>query len=147
MTIPDFNDDGLLPPGVHRATRAEVEMRYGWCEHRRDLLAGLRLALGDLKRAGCGRVFLDGSFVTAKETPNDFDLVWDTAGVTVADLHPALRMLAPPRFGQQARYRGDILPNVQEASSGQPFIDFFQVDKNSMKPKGIIEIELGVSNA
>ena len=147
MAIPDFDNDGLLPPGFHRATRAEVEVRFGWNEHRRDLLAGLHVALDDLAQAGCRRVFLDGSFVTEKEEPNDWDLVWDMSGVAVNYLHPVLRMLAPPRFQQHARYRGDILPNVLEAGSGQPFVDFFQVDKDSMKPKGIIEMELGVTNA
>jgi hypothetical protein len=40
---------------------------------RRTLLAGLREALGALREAGCRTVYLDGSFVTAKEAPEDFD--------------------------------------------------------------------------
>lgn len=27
--IPDFNEHGYLPPGIHRATPAEIEERFG----------------------------------------------------------------------------------------------------------------------
>ena len=40
-------------------------------------MAGLRAALESLKSAGCRTVYLNGSFVTSKEAPNDFDACWD----------------------------------------------------------------------
>jgi hypothetical protein len=39
----------------------------------KQLLTGLRLALGNLKLAGCRQVYIGGSFVTDKERPNDYD--------------------------------------------------------------------------
>lgn len=82
---------GNLPPGLHEATWEEIVERYGYTPHRLALLAGLRAALDTLRQAGCGRVYLDGSFVTGKEVPNDFDACWEIDGVNV-DL---LEMLDP----------------------------------------------------
>jgi hypothetical protein len=142
VMLPDLESGGVLPPGIHMATWDEIVARFGDSTHREELLGGLRAALEDLRAAGCELVYLDGSFVTDKEVPNDFDLCWEMAGVNVALLKPVLRDVSPPRAAQQARYRGDILPNVTERSSGAPFVDFFQRDKVTGGTKGIIAINL-----
>jgi len=51
--IPDFDERGNLPPGIHRATWAEIVSRYATSTHRRELLDGLLDALRSLKSAGC----------------------------------------------------------------------------------------------
>jgi hypothetical protein len=140
--LPDFDAAGVLPPGIHEATWDEIVGRFGHSEHRLDLLAGLRFALEDLRAAGCRWAYLDGSFVTDKDVPNDYDLCWEMAGVNDTLLTASLRDVRPPRAAQQARYRGDILPNVVEGSSGAPFVDFFQRDKATGGAKGIIAINL-----
>jgi len=76
--IPAFRDDGYLPEGLHLSTEAEVTFRFGTSTHQRQRLA-LRLrrwiALSRLVHAK--RLFVDGSFVTAKPEPNDVDaVVW-----------------------------------------------------------------------
>jgi hypothetical protein len=48
---------------------------------RRQLIDGLTEGLSVLAESGCQQVWLNGSFVTSKEEPGDFDCVWDTAGV------------------------------------------------------------------
>ena len=76
--IPDFRDDGYLPEGLHRATEAEVTFRFGAATSRRRRLA-LRLRRWiELSRAiAAKRLFVDGSFVTAKPDPNYVDaVVW-----------------------------------------------------------------------
>jgi hypothetical protein len=140
--LPDFDSDGALPPGIHEATWDEVVAFFGWTAHRQDLLAGLYDVLRDLQMAGCRRAYLDGSFVTGKEVPGDFDLCWDEDNVDWAKLHPVLLATRPPRLAQQARYRGDILPNVVEAGSGMPFVDFFQNNKVTGGRKGIVAINV-----
>ena len=35
----------------------------------------------DLRAAGCKRAYIDGSFITTKEHPGDFDACWDLDGV------------------------------------------------------------------
>ena len=38
---------------------------------------GLRAALVNLKGAGCQTAYINGSFVTRKELPNDYDACWE----------------------------------------------------------------------
>jgi len=48
---------------------------------RRQLLDGLAHTIEVLAAAGCRRLWLNGSFVTAKDEPADFDACWDPEGV------------------------------------------------------------------
>ena len=61
-------------------TWTETITAYGTSLWRLQLLAGLKAALDNLKAAGCRRAYIDGSFVTAKEHPGDFDACWELAG-------------------------------------------------------------------
>ncbi len=80
--LPPFDPDtGRLPVGVHEATWDEVVDRFGWNPRRRQLLDGFADAVDALTEVGCRRVWLNGSFVTAKEEPADFDACWDSEGV------------------------------------------------------------------
>lgn len=76
--IPDFRDDGYLPEGLYVATEAEVTFRFGTATPRRRRLALRVRRWIQLSRAvAAKRLFLDGSFVTAKLDPNDVDaVVW-----------------------------------------------------------------------
>jgi hypothetical protein len=69
--IPQFTDDGLLPPGVHQTDLEELKEKMGWSRKRRELLEGLEEALELMASCGVVRVYLDGSFVTDKDRPND----------------------------------------------------------------------------
>ncbi|HEU0178347.1 MAG TPA: hypothetical protein VFV58_29130 [Blastocatellia bacterium] len=71
--IPNFDEAGNLPCGVHWASWREFDKRFGVNRRRRKLLKGLQLALASLRAAGCRIVYIDGSFVTTKKMPNDFD--------------------------------------------------------------------------
>lgn len=139
--IPSW-DDGLLPPGIHWADWEEIGERFGTTEHRRALLAGLRMALVALAQAGCRSAYIDGSFVTDKQRPNDFDACWDPAGVDLDALDPVLLDLAHPRAAQKARFGGELFPNVPEATSGSLFVEFFQTDRDTGGAKGIVAIDL-----
>jgi hypothetical protein len=140
--LSDFDANGALPPGIYVASWDEIVERFGWTEHRKDLLAGLADALAALRVAGCRLAYLDGSFVTDKEVPGDYDLCWEMDGVDLHKLDPIIQDVLPPRAAQQARYRGDILPNVVEGSSGAPFVDFFQRNKVTGGFKGIVAINI-----
>jgi len=119
-----------------------VVAAFGGTAHRTDLLAGLLDALHELQRAGCRTAYIDGSFVTDKEPPGDYDLCWEMDAVDLAKLDPVILDVDWPRAAQKARYRGDILPNVIEESSGAPFLDFFQRNKVTGGVKGIVAINL-----
>ncbi len=76
--ILDFRDDGYLPEGLHLATEAEITFRFGTATPRRRRLAlRLRRWVALSRSVGAKRLFVDGSFVTAKPEPNDVDaVVW-----------------------------------------------------------------------
>jgi len=88
-------------------------------------------------------VWLNGSFVTAKEEPGDFDCVWSPAGVDRLRLEaaaPELLDLTDHRSAQKRRFGGEFLPNVIEGASGQQFARFFQTDRDGTL-KGILIID------
>lgn len=133
-------EGGVLPPGVHWATWEEIEDRFGTTPHRRALLDGLREALSMLGAAGCRAVYVDGSFVTEREVPGDFDACWDPTDVDLAALEPVLKDLASPRAAQKARFGGELFPDVVEMGSGLLFSQFFQRQRSG-EPKGIVAID------
>ena len=141
--IPQFNANGLLPHGTYPATLEEVIERFGGNKRRRELLKGLSAALTLLRLAGCRRVFIDGSFVTSKERPNDIDVCWDINGVNPDVLDPVFFDFDNGRAAQKARFGVEFFPaQVPEGLTGKTFLEFFQVDKHTGEPKGIIELEL-----
>jgi hypothetical protein len=118
--------------------------RFGTTAWRRQLLTGLRAALDALRQAGCQTAYIDGSLVTDKESPRDFDASWDVAGVDLTFLDPVLRTFDPGRATQKAKYLGELFPSEAHANpEGDTFLDFFQVDKETGNQKGIIAINLG----
>ena len=142
MSIPLFDPEtGLLPPGEHAATWDDVLDRFGWNSVRRRQLDGLSEALELLPEAGCSRVWLNGSFVTAKDEPGDFDAVWDPHQVDTIALDPIFFDLSNHRDAQKERFGGELFPDWVESSSGLRFAEFFQHDRSGAS-KGIIVIEL-----
>jgi hypothetical protein len=143
--IPPFDPvTGLLPQGVHTATWEEVVARYGWTAHRLTLLAGLKLALDALRDAGCRRTDVDGSFVTAKETPGDFDGCWEVDGVDLARLDSVLKTFSNLRAAQKLKYGGELFPADAPADAdGTNFLRFFQRDRLTGAAKGIVVLDLG----
>jgi uncharacterized protein DUF6932 len=140
--LPAFDpDSGRLPSGEHVALWDEVVERFGWTERRRRLLDGLAEAIELLAEAGCLKVWLNGSFVTAKDEPGDFDACWDTDGVDLDALDPSLLDLSNHRAAQKARFGGELLPNVIETQSGLSFAEFFQNERDTSR-KGIVVINL-----
>jgi len=74
--IPYCNDDGYLPPGIHRATLEEVASRFGQeSELRQVQMPSLRWLVDLAHRAGVQRIVVNGSFVTDKLEANDVDCV------------------------------------------------------------------------
>src|SRR5437870_13910829 len=75
-TIPPFRPDGYLPEGLHLASEAEVTFRFGASTPRRRRLAlRLRRWIELVREIGGKRLLVDGSFVTAKQKPDDIDAV------------------------------------------------------------------------
>ena len=87
-------------------------------------------------------MWLNGSFVTAKDEPADFDACWDPAGVDPDILDPVFFDLSSGRANQKARFGGELFPNVAEAGSGLVFADFFKNERDGGH-KGIVVLSIG----
>jgi hypothetical protein len=88
-------------------------------------------------------VYIDGSFVTSKDFPGDFDGCWDVTAVDVAKLDPVLLDFNNGRAAQKARFLGELFPAQLPAGlGGRTFLEFFQVDKSTGMEKGIVVIDL-----
>ncbi len=104
--IPEWLVSGDLPPGVHFATWQELEDRLSFNQWRQQVMAGFREACEELRKAGCRLVYPDGSFVTRKEHPADFDACWDVRNVNDARLDPVFWDLSQGRAAQKLRFLG-----------------------------------------
>ena len=141
--IPRWSANGDLPPGVHFATWRELERRLSFNPRRHRMLAGFRQACKELQKAGCRLVYLDGSFVTRKEHPGDFDACWDIRNVHDARLDPVFWDFSRGRAAQKQRFLGEFFPaQLPEGATGRAFLDFFQVNKLTGETKGIVAIRL-----
>lgn len=144
MIPPLDPNTGNLPAGIHPATWQDVKRAFGTSPHRRSLLGGLRNAAINLRSAGCTILYLDGSFVTSKKVPGDFDGCWDPRGVRGSQVDPVLLDFSNRRARQKVKYGGELFPSSSPAdASGRAFLDFFQVDKDTGAAKGIIALDLG----
>jgi hypothetical protein len=141
--LPPFQPSGTLPPGIYTTTWKEIASRFGFNLKRRRLLAGLQQALVLLKRAGCRRVYIDGSFVTTEPQPGDIDVCWAIDRVDPNALDPVFLDFSRARARQKARFLCEFFPaDLPEGLTGKTFLEFFQVDKTTGLPKGIVTINL-----
>lgn len=138
--IPDFNKDGYLPKGMHKATLREIKQRFGSSSsERKELFKGI-ISLVELLRKHKGSIkqfLLNGSFVTKKESPKDFDCIllvkndFDFDSPEAEQLRAAKKLFGAHLFTfmeeDVGRHRG--------------LIDFFGHDQDQ-RPKGLVEVIL-----
>src|SRR5207248_569434 len=143
MPLPAFNEEGDLPPGVHRATLPEVLERFGQGSVRRCAVADRLKRVYELvtSTGHLARFVVFGSFVTAKEEPNDVDVLllmedtFDLASVTGEAALPFQHMEADARFGASVfwtRRSGAI-------GGEQAMIEYWQARREGGR-RGIVEI-------
>ena len=129
---PPFEDNGYLPPGIHRATLDEIETRFAHeLELRQVQMESLRWLVDLATRAGVERIVINGSFVTDISEPNDVDCV----------------LLIGPGFPHDPGAEAELI-------QGLPFLDIdlvrqdgwdrlvetvFATDRH-YNPKGMIEV-------
>jgi hypothetical protein len=141
-----YQENGLLVEGIHELSLDEFTAEYGYNEYRMSLISGLMMALDELKSAGCKIVYVDGSFVTKKENPGDFDACWEHEGVNLKKLkeeHPLFFEFKNGRSAQKIHYKGELMPARAKAKLDPVtyYFDFFQKDEEDYK-KGIIRLTL-----
>lgn len=145
--VPDFTEEGLLPSGIHKATLKEIQEKLGWSGRRRRLLEGLERALDLMAACSVQRVYVDGSFVTDKDRPNDIDGCYDPAeGAEGVERLRRMHPIWPPNLWNRAEAKEmfgvDFFPAATtEFGSGQPFLRFFQKDREG-RERGVLMVEL-----
>ena len=108
--VPPFEPDGLLPPGDHEISFAELRHsalvlgpgdrghESAWDTPWRERLVGnLEILTRQLWRIGIREIFADGSFAEDKDHPNDIDgyFVCDLDRLRTGELTRQLNLLDP----------------------------------------------------
>jgi hypothetical protein len=77
MALPQFNIQGDLPPGLHKATLVEILERFGPGSEARQVPTAVLQRIHQLVTATgkLERFVIFGSYITAKPEPQDVDVV------------------------------------------------------------------------
>ena len=142
--IPEFNENGNLPPGVHFCDDwEEFKERFGYTPKRTQMILSMEDAIASLKAAGCRTFYINGSFVTSKLDPRDFDCCWDRDDTDIDYLRKTAPIILKfhDSAAQKNKYKGEIYPSEQSVNESTISIEFFQRDRDQNR-KGIIAINL-----
>jgi hypothetical protein len=148
MSIPNLNEQGLLPPGVYDCSLEEIGERFGTfqsTDRRSRLYERLQEYLTQVRSANLAiAVIVNGSFVTSKADPNDIDLilVLPSSRDLSADLAPmAYNILSRRWVGRH--YGFDILVAREDTIEYTQSVEFFQQVRGQLHfYKGVLRIGL-----
>jgi hypothetical protein len=132
--IPEFTEEGFLPPGHHNAGWEEFIDRYVTNDRRRALAQSLQQFLNLLGFANCSEVRIGGSYVTSKVTPGDFDGVWMVAG---ADRDKVPMELDYSIAAQPEIFGGCIVPDEHQYTDIGMMVAAIETNKKN-EPVGIV---------
>ena len=144
MPIPPFRKDGWLPVGHHKAEWPEISARFGGrTKGRRASLTAKLLELHQALQAEhvSGTILLDGSYISGKTEPEDFDvlIVGPNDLQTRKDTEPNLASLLD---ATKAEAQGYSLFFVTEASPMRKVISGIWDFSKEGIAKGVVEITL-----
>ena len=145
VVLPELTIDGELPPGVHAADWPEFISRFGGSSPRRLWLAGRLRTILELAATGgrlC-RIFVWGSFVTAKPSPRDVDILLIMNGGFEVEQMPASAQTVFDSTRAKLLFESDVF--WARASIGQEVLDLwldtYQTSR-SFRKRGIVELEM-----
>ncbi len=133
--LPDLDENGYLPPGVHLASLEELIERFGHGSDERVAEGqSLQWLVPMCRRCGIVRLVVNGSFVTGKVDPQDADCLL-VAGPTFDASGDAARALLAglPYLSLQIVEAGDEADFYVD--------DLFGTDRAG-RPKGLVEVIL-----
>ncbi|HWY74898.1 MAG TPA: hypothetical protein VN281_04740 [Verrucomicrobiae bacterium] len=140
---PEFNSQGDLPRGIHRATLSEVISHFGRVEARRTVVARRLERIFQLAQSTkcVSRFIIFGSFVTAKAEPNDIDifLLMDDS-FDVRQVIPEARLVFDHGMAQNALGASIFWIRRQAALDGEEAaIAHWQIKRNRGW-RGLVEV-------
>ncbi len=86
-----------------------------------------------LKAVGARILLLDGSFVTKKPVPGDYDACYYGAEVDMSKLDPVFTLFDNERQAMKNKFGGEAFAAEWLARGWEPYEFFFQHDKDGMK--------------
>jgi hypothetical protein len=146
--IPQLDANGFLPSGIFDCTLTQVRERFGGfqgSEQRPRLFARLQDFMAATVQSGLFEaIILDGSFVTAKATPNDIDLIAVLApdhdferDLTMSEYALISRPLIRRRFGF------DVALARRDSQLYDSYVEFFsRVRETPHLRKGLLRLRL-----
>lgn len=148
MALPPFRDDGWLPEGRHPTTWDEIEVVFGGEpeSQRARVFSNLLSWRNEVRNAGLfGMLILDGSFVSTKVNPGDFDAIF------VCDEACEERVIQEGEAKELTDYvrckergLGDIITFLESTVRRFPHfcrLDGFDMDKRGVL-KGVVEVRI-----
>ena len=141
--IPEFDTNGNLPPGLHRTTLENIKSKLTWSIKRKKLFDGLEEAVKNLRSAGVSQIYLDGSFITTEDEPNDIDGCWVPNSRVNADVLDAVFLdMTNSKAKMKDKYGVDFgIAGVSKGRvSTQPLEECFQLSRDG-NPKGVLLLE------
>jgi len=148
MPIPDLDEQGFLPHGIHECSVEEISDRFAQfqeSDQRIRLFAKLQSFVDEARKTGfVVELIVDGSYVTAKPKPNDGDLVvvLAIAHDFSADLRPFEYNIVSTRRVRET-YRFDILVAVEGSRAYAEYTEFFPTDSRQPdRRKGVLRVKL-----
>jgi hypothetical protein len=144
MPLPDFNEDGDLPPAIHCAKMDEVILRFGKggiarrkCTRNLRHIYELARATGRLER-----FIVFGSYVSNTPVPNNVDVIlimsdeFDPLTVPIESRGLFDHAVAQPRFGASIFW---LTPMITLGEPIDVFISHWQWKRDGSL-RGIVEI-------
>lgn len=136
----EYQENGSLIPGIHQLDFKTFKDEFGFNKHRLAMIAGLEKAIRAFKSCGATFIYIDGSFVTKKEYPNDYDACWDQLTFNWMKLFTEFPVFLGDRVGQKAIYSGEFFSALAIANPPrQAYLDFLQRDRYD-NLKGIVKL-------
>lgn len=130
MPIPNLNEHGLLPLGIHDCSVEEMGTRFGSfqsTDRRPRLYRQLRAFLEEVRSTNLvTAVIVNGSFVTSKPDPGDIDLILvlpSTHDFSVALPPMAYNVLSRRRVHR--RFGFDVLVARENSREYEEYVGYF----------------------
>ena len=143
--LPAINEKGNLPIGIHLATEDEVLARFATSTARRQWLGDrLRSLLALARLTGkLERVYLWGSFVTGKASPNDLDMLLVVAEDFSLEAVPAQCQVLFDHAHARIQFSADLFwtKSNMDQSMLKLWLATYQIGKDFNR-RGIVEVDL-----
>lgn len=144
--IPDFNENGELPEGIHLVNLGEIKERFCFNERRNYLFINLLKVINEIKSVDGKVIYIDGSFISNKENPSDIDICWgEKEQLKEEFMLDALSKSPKLMFHGFQSLNIDCFhayTKVLDSKSNLYYLDFFQKSKNTDFKKGILQINI-----